>query len=74
MCSVITPQHSSRTLGLLQRLRHFDVESWPVIVERRRGAGQVSEATVKLLAKGERIVPTGEENRPVNALDTALHR
>jgi 2-isopropylmalate synthase len=32
----------------------------------------VSEATVKLTAKGERIVATGEGNGPVNALDTAL--
>jgi 2-isopropylmalate synthase len=31
-----------------------------------------SEATVKLHAKGERIVATGEGNGPVNALDTAL--
>ncbi len=57
-----------------QRLRHFDAESWRVIVERRRGAGEVSEATVKLLAKGERIVATGEGNGPVNALDTALRQ
>ena len=32
----------------------------------------VSEATVKLHAKGERIVATGEGNGPVNALDKAL--
>ena len=32
----------------------------------------VSEATVKLQAKGERIVATGEGNGPVNALDRAL--
>ena len=32
----------------------------------------VSEATVKLHAKGERIVATGEGNGPVNALDRAL--
>ncbi len=32
----------------------------------------VSEATVKLHAKGERIVATGEGNGPVNALDNAL--
>ncbi|HEY3682359.1 MAG TPA: citramalate synthase [Streptosporangiaceae bacterium] len=55
---------------------HFDVESWRVIVERRPGGDGapevVSEATVKLHAKGERIVATGEGNGPVNALDTAL--
>jgi 2-isopropylmalate synthase len=51
---------------------HFSVESWRVIVEQRPGGEVVSEATVKLTAKGERIVATGEGNGPVNALDTAL--
>lgn len=57
-----------------QRLRHFDVESWRVIVERRPDGDLMSEATVKLQAKGERIVATGEGNGPVNALDTALRQ
>ena len=52
--------------------RHFSVESWRVIVEQRPGGEVMSEATVKLTAKGERIVATGEGNGPVNALDTAL--
>jgi len=56
--------------------RHFAVESWRVIVEHRPGtdgdADVVSEATVKLHARGERIIATGEGNGPVNALDTAL--
>jgi 2-isopropylmalate synthase len=51
---------------------YFAVESWRVIVERRPGGEVVSEATVKLTAKGERIIATGEGNGPVNALDTAL--
>ena len=51
---------------------HFSVESWRVIVEQRPGGEVASEATVKLTAKGERIVATGEGNGPVNALDTAL--
>ena len=55
-----------------ERLRHFQVESWRVIVERRADGAVVSEATVKLAAKGERIVATGEGNGPVNALDNAL--
>jgi 2-isopropylmalate synthase len=55
-----------------RELRHFSVESWRVIVEQRPGGEVVSEATVKLTAKGERIVATGEGNGPVNALDTAL--
>jgi 2-isopropylmalate synthase len=55
-----------------ERKRHFDVESWRVIVERRTDGVLISEATVKLHAKGERIVATGEGNGPVNALDRAL--
>lgn len=54
-----------------ERPRFFEVESWRVIVEHRDDA-VVSEATVKLHAKGERIVATGEGNGPVNALDKAL--
>jgi 2-isopropylmalate synthase len=57
-----------------ERLRHFAVESWRVIVEQRIGGEVVSEATVKLIAKGERIVATGEGNGPVNALDNALRQ
>ena len=52
--------------------RYFGVESWRVIVERRKDGELVSEATVKLTAKGERVVATGEGNGPVNALDKAL--
>jgi 2-isopropylmalate synthase len=60
-----------------ERPHYFDLESWRVIVEHRQGKdgadGEVvSEATVKLHAKGERIVATGEGNGPVNALDNAL--
>jgi 2-isopropylmalate synthase len=54
-----------------QRPHYFDLESWRVIVENHGGT-VVSEATVKLHAKGERIVATGEGNGPVHALDTAL--
>jgi 2-isopropylmalate synthase len=50
----------------------FELESWRTIVERRPDGQLVSEATVKLHAKGERIVATGEGNGPVNALDRAL--
>ncbi len=55
-----------------ERRRFFELESWRVIVERRADGAIVSEATVKLHAKGERIVATGEGNGPVNALDRAL--
>src|SRR6266852_405432 len=57
-----------------ERLRYFRVESWRVIVERRADGAVISEATVKLTAKGERIVATGEGNGPVNALDNALRQ
>jgi 2-isopropylmalate synthase len=52
--------------------RHFRLESYRVMVERREDGRVVSEATVKLHAKGERILATGEGNGPVNALDRAL--
>jgi 2-isopropylmalate synthase len=56
------------------RPSYFEIESWRVITESRPGAEAASEATVKLLAGGERIVVTGEGNGPVNALDFALRR
>jgi 2-isopropylmalate synthase len=52
--------------------RFFRLESWRTIVEERPDGDQANEATVKLWAKGERIVATGEGNGPVNALDRAL--
>src|ERR1700761_9070073 len=55
-----------------ERKRHFSVESWRVIVEQREDGLVVSEATVRLFAKGERVVAVGEGNGPVNALDRAL--
>ena len=54
--------------------RFFTVESWRVIVEETADGRHVSEATVKLHAKGERIIATGEGNGPVHALDTALRQ
>jgi 2-isopropylmalate synthase len=55
-----------------QRRRHFTVESWRVIVEQREDGTVTSEATVRLVAKGERVIAVGEGNGPVNALDKAL--
>ncbi|MDT0322639.1 citramalate synthase [Streptomyces millisiae] len=61
--------------------RFFRLESWRTITDQRalsgtEAAGTVetveNEATVKLWAKGERIVATGEGNGPVHALDQAL--
>src|SRR5690606_40385310 len=43
--------------------------SWRAIAEDRPDGTHANEATVKLWAKGERIVATAEGNGPVNALD-----
>ncbi|HEV2638621.1 MAG TPA: citramalate synthase [Actinocrinis sp.] len=59
-------------LGTMRDTMYFTAESWRVIAEQRQDGGLVSEATVKLHAKGERIVAVGEGSGPVNALDTAL--
>lgn len=70
-----------------RQVRYFETESWRVIAERGgaanawpappgetpgRGGEAVSEATVKLYVKGERVIATAEGNGPVNALDRAL--
>ncbi|MBO0513708.1 alpha-isopropylmalate synthase regulatory domain-containing protein, partial [Streptomyces beijiangensis] len=52
--------------------RYFRIESRRAIVEDRPDGTHITEATVKLWAKGERIVATAEGNGPVNALDRAL--
>jgi 2-isopropylmalate synthase len=49
----------------------FALESYRVLIEHR-GDEVVSEATVKLVVDGERIIATCEGNGPVNALDAAL--
>jgi 2-isopropylmalate synthase len=56
------------------RPSYFEVESWRVITDSAPGAEAGSEATVKLMAGGERLVMTGEGNGPVNALDHALRQ
>ncbi|HET7718217.1 MAG TPA: citramalate synthase [Bauldia sp.] len=57
---------------------YFKVESFHVTVERRHNAlGQqvsVSEAVVKLIVGGERLLTVAEGNGPVNALDRALRK
>ncbi|MFW5419981.1 citramalate synthase [Nocardiopsis sp. CNT-189] len=54
------------------RPRYFTAESWRAITERRADGSSLSEATVKLHVKGERVIATAEGNGPVNALDRAL--
>ena len=55
-----------------EKSEFFAVETWRVIVERQADGQVTSEATVKLTAKGERLLAVGEGNGPVNALDKAL--
>ncbi|GAA3852892.1 citramalate synthase [Streptomyces sedi] len=52
--------------------RFFELESWRTITDHRTEGGTVNEATVRLWAKGERKLATGEGNGPVHALDQAL--
>ncbi|MBI1211137.1 MAG: citramalate synthase [Alphaproteobacteria bacterium] len=56
----------------------FNVESFRVSVERRHNAiGEevtTSEAVVKVVVDGERLMSVGEGNGPVNALDQALRK
>ncbi len=50
----------------------FELESYRVIADH--AASRATEATVKVVVDGERIVATAEGNGPVNALDGALRR
>jgi 2-isopropylmalate synthase len=52
--------------------RPFTLESYRVLVEHREDAAVVSEATVKVRVRGERVIATAEGNGPINALDEAL--
>ncbi|RNL79898.1 citramalate synthase [Nocardioides marmorisolisilvae] len=56
------------------RPSYFEIESWRVITDSASDAEAGSEATVKLMAGGERLVMVGEGNGPVNALDHALRQ
>jgi len=53
-------------------VRPFTLESYRVLVEHREDGAVVSEATVKMRVRGERVISTAEGNGPVNALDQAL--
>jgi 2-isopropylmalate synthase len=65
-----------RRLG--QVPEYFDVESFRVQVERRHNANgelvSVSDAVVKVVVDGQRLMSVAEGNGPVNALDTALRK
>jgi 2-isopropylmalate synthase len=63
-------------LGMLPQF--FEVESYRASVERRHNAkGQeinVTEAVVKIVVDGERLMSVAEGNGPVNALDLAMRK
>jgi 2-isopropylmalate synthase len=52
--------------------RPFALESYRALVEHREDGAVVSEATVKVRVRGERVIAAAEGNGPVNALDEAL--
>ncbi|HET9143611.1 citramalate synthase [Actinophytocola sp.] len=52
----------------------FVLESYRVILDHRLDGEVVSEATVKVLVAGERVIATAEGNGPVHALDAALRQ
>jgi 2-isopropylmalate synthase len=55
-----------------ESLAPFTLESYRVLVEHREDGAVVSEATVKVRVRGERVIAAAEGNGPVNALDEAL--
>jgi 2-isopropylmalate synthase len=61
-------------IGPRAAARPFTIESYRVIVEHNGAGGAKSEATVKVLVKGQRAIVTAEGNGPVNALDSALRQ
>ncbi len=52
----------------------FNLLDFTVIVEDRRGRGQLAEAMVKLDVDGDVVHTAAEGNGPVNALDLALRK
>lgn len=65
-----------RTLGTIPTF--FDIDGFRVMVERRFDANgklkTVSEAVVRLVIDGERVMSVAEGDGPVNALDLALRK
>lgn len=62
-----------RVLGTVPE--YFRLESFRTLVERRHESEEpLSEATLKLIVKGERVLTVAEGNGPVNALDAALRK
>ncbi len=57
-----------------EALEYAQIESWRIMIDARGGEHALSEATVKAVAGGQRLVATGEGNGPVNALDHGLRQ
>lgn len=53
-------------------VRHFVLESFRVIADKREDGRVMTEATIKIHVGDRRFIATGEGNGPVNALDNAL--
>ena len=61
-----------REAGAFESL--FELESWTVTVNQRAGGTVTTDAIIRIVVDGQRIVRHAEGNGPVNALDTALRR
>jgi 2-isopropylmalate synthase len=61
-----------RTMGDAKPL--FELETFRIISEKRSDGETMTEATIKLWVKDQRVVSTAEGNGPVNALDRALRQ
>jgi 2-isopropylmalate synthase len=61
-----------RTTGDAKPL--FELETFRIISEKRADGETMTEATIKLWVKDQRVVSTAEGNGPVNALDRALRQ
>ena len=55
-----------------ERFDYFDVESFRVLVERGQNREFDTEATLRIVVDGKRIITVGEGDGPVNALDNAF--
>ncbi len=55
-----------------EQFDYFDVESFRVLVERGQDRQFDTEATLRIVVDGERLITVGEGDGPVNALDNAF--
>ena len=55
-----------------EEFNYFEVESFRVLVERGQDRRFDTEATLRIVVDGERMITVGEGDGPVNALDNAF--